>query len=50
MNQVEVIHSPVTRFTPVDQVNVSGKVVFLTGGAGGLARALASLLLTRGAK
>jgi len=34
----------------MNQVNVSGKVVFLTGGAGGLARALASLLLTRGAK
>jgi len=34
----------------MNQVNVVDKVVFLTGGAGGLARALASLLLTRGAK
>merc|ERR1712223_649346 len=34
----------------MNQVNVADKVVFLTGGAGGLARALASLLLTRGAK
>lgn len=34
----------------MNQVNVSTKTVLLTGGAGGLARALSTLLLTRGAK
>ena len=32
----------------MNQVLVSGKVVFLSGGAGGLARSLADLVLTRG--
>jgi len=32
----------------MNQVQISGKVVFLTGGAGGLGRALADLVLTRG--
>ena len=32
----------------MNQVQVSGKVIFLSGGAGGLGRALADLLLTRG--
>ena len=32
----------------MNQVLVSGKVVFLSGGGGGLARALADLVLTRG--
>ena len=52
MNQVpaSLLWKLETVFLCVEQVNVSGKVVFLTGGAGGLARALASLLLTRGAK
>lgn len=34
----------------MNQVQVEGLTVLLTGGAGGLARALSSLLLTRGAK
>jgi len=34
----------------MNQVEVAGKVVLVTGGAGGLARALAALLVTRGAK
>ena len=50
MNQVPASLLWKLFFFCVEQVNVSGKVVFLTGGAGGLARALASLLLTRGAK
>eukprot|EP00091_Calanus_sinicus_P014036 TRINITY_DN31381_c0_g1_i1.p1 TRINITY_DN31381_c0_g1~~TRINITY_DN31381_c0_g1_i1.p1 ORF type:complete len:184 (+),score=38.89 TRINITY_DN31381_c0_g1_i1:52-552(+) len=32
----------------MNQVQVTGKVVLMTGGAGGLARALADLVLTRG--
>ena len=32
----------------MNQVQVSGKVIFLSGGAGGLGRALADLLLARG--
>ena len=32
----------------MNQVQVSGKVIFLSGGAGGLGRSLADLLLTRG--
>ena len=32
----------------MNQVLVSGKVVFLSGGGGGLARSLADLVLTRG--
>ena len=32
----------------MNQVQVSGKVIFLSGGAGGLGRALADLLLSRG--
>ena len=32
----------------MNQVHVTGKVVMLTGGAGGLGRALADLVLTRG--
>ena len=42
------VYSVTEKLPRMNQVQIKGKVVMMTGGAGGLGRALADLVLTRG--